>query len=138
MPHGPNHCKDPITIIKMEFWFTQFGVRMQKLWPSQKLTTLRRWTMAARPPYMAGRPSPWPPGHHLGCPATIHGRPASTLASQPCHMVPPTQRNTKGDESNRTIKYPMKPRVGRPSHEDCNPREIACSQFGRNTWPPGH
>ena len=34
-PHGPNHCKELIKIIKMEFWFTQFGVRTLKLWPLQ-------------------------------------------------------------------------------------------------------
>ena len=88
-------------------------------------------SMAARSPHMAGRPSHWPPGQYPWSPNHPLGFPTTPYGSQ-------TQRNTKGDESNRTIKYPMKPRVGRPSHKDCNPRKTAWSQSRRNTWPPGH
>ena len=34
-PHGPRHWKKLVETIKMDFWFTQFGVRTQKLWPLQ-------------------------------------------------------------------------------------------------------
>ena len=71
---GPLHCVELIEIIKMEFWFTQFGVRKTKLWPLQESSNANLVKSGrARPPGLQpGRPAS-SPGH----PASSKGRPAS-------------------------------------------------------------
>ena len=87
-PHGPSHFKDLVEIIKMEFWFTQFGVRTLKLWPSQG------WQHGLWE--MVGRPWPWSGDQRHGRPTTYSPKMphTSSYSSKEVTKSPNTQGGT--------------------------------------------
>ena len=102
---GLHHCVELVEIIKMEFWFTQFGVRKTKLWPLQKAARLIWLSLgeAARPTCLAAQPPLWSPGLWVG-------RPATTWTARPPFGLPGRQMAAKeGVEVNPTSRTDGRP-----------------------------